>query len=508
MVARLEGIIGRKLGGRAEYDGHGRLFRLNLMGLGLGQVPAELGQLSHLQELYLNGNDLSQLPAEIGLLSNLQGLTLNHNQLSQLPPEFGRLSDLQILYLNNNQLSQLPPEFGLLSNLRTLRLNHNQLNQIPAEFGQLSNLHTLDLNHNRLSQIPAEIGQLSNLRTLYLNNSRLSQIPAEIGLLSPSISLNLIGNPSLLTPPPEIIAQGTLHLLAFLRELRQQSVERYEAKLILVGEGGTGKSSLLRALHGKPFVDALDTTHGIEVDMLSLPHPSRNDKSLTLNTWDFGGQEIYRATHQFFLTKRSLYLVVWNARTEATQGKLDYWLKTIHLLAPDAPIVLVATHIDERKPDLDEQQYRKAYPQIVDIAHASSKSGKGIDHLKAIVAQHAVALPLMGQRWPQSWIEVEQALLSSPFHHISINVYMKLCSQKGIYMGLAQGTPGNYLHDLGRILYFMDDPILKNIIVLKPNWITKTISWILEDKVTDKANGILMHADLPRIWAKDEDGVP
>ena len=115
---------------------------------------------------------------------------------------------------------------------------------------------------------------------------------------------------------------------------------RYEAKLLIVGEGGTGKSSLLRALRNQVFVTQLSTTHGIEVDTLELPHPKKANTNIVLNTWDFGGQQIYHATHQFFLTKRSVYLVTWNARLGVKQGRLDYRLETIKSLAPDAPILL------------------------------------------------------------------------------------------------------------------------------------------------------------------------
>jgi C-terminal of Roc, COR, domain/Ras of Complex, Roc, domain of DAPkinase len=181
--------------------------------------------------------------------------------------------------------------------------------------------------------------------------------------------------------------------------------------VLLVGEGGTGKSSLLRALRGQEFEEGLDTTHGIAVENLPLPHPQLAGQMLTLNAWDFGGQDIYHATHQFFLTRRSVYVVVWNARTGSRDSKLDYWLDTIHVLAPDAPVLLVATHIDERAPDLNVQQYRSAYHQI-----------------------------------------------------------------------------------------------LSNIVVLKPNWVTKAISLVLEDPATRAAHGILAHADLPRIWSVDEDG--
>jgi GTPase SAR1 family protein len=249
----------------------------------------------------------------------------------------------------------------------------HHLTQISPELSQLANLQELRLDHNQLTNIPPELCQLANLQYLSLEN-----------------------NQDLLTPPPEIVAQGTQAVLSFLQELHREHILRYKAKLILVGEGGTGKSSILRAFSDKNFDASLETTHGIEVGILRLLHPSLLEQSLMLNTWDFGGQDIYRATHQFFLTKRSLYLVVWNARLGVEQGRLDYWLSTIRVLAPDVPVLLVATHIDERAPDLNIPQYRAEYPQIVEVLKVSNRTSEGINELKQAIAKHAATLQLMG----------------------------------------------------------------------------------------------------------------
>ena len=484
IVARLEQIIEQKIGTRATYNERKQLTALDLSRLGLTFLPAELGQLTNLQKLDLQNNQLTQIPFELVQLKNLQILWLSNNQLTRAPAELGQLKNLQSLSLLNNQLSQVPAELGQLTNLQTLLLNNNQLSQVPAELGQLANLQTLDLRGNQLTQIPVELSQLTNL-----------------------YKLDLQDNP-LLTPPPEIVTQGTQATLAFLRELQHQSIQRYETKLILVGEGGTGKSSLLLSLRAKPFNAKLNTTHGIEVDTLTLPHPSKADQNLLLNTWDFGGQQIYHATHQFFLTRRSLYLVVWNARLGVEQGRLHYWLDTIKALAPDCPILLVATHTDERSSDINYQLYKDAYPQLVGSVSVSNKDRKEIETLTATIAKHAATLPLVGQPWPTSWVEAEQALLSRKEHHISAERYRRICAVRRIQAKFAQGTLGSYLHDLGKILYFRDDYELSNLVVLKPNWITKTISLVLEDDKVREAHGILAHAELPRIWSVDEMGKP
>ena len=473
----------------------------------LYELPPQLGQLVNLKNLDLSRNLLGLLPAELGPLTNLQRFYLNNNQLREIPSALGQLISLQELDLNDNQLSQLPASLGHLINLQGLYLRGNQLSQLPPDLGRLTQLQRLYLDENQLRELPPELGQLTNLQELYLNKNQLRELPPELGQLTSLQILRLENNPDLLTPPPEIVELGTQATLTFLRELNQDTAHRrYEAKVILVGEGGTGKSSLLRAMQQKPFDPSLETTHGIEIETLIWPHPSLPSRHLVLNTWDFGGQDIYRATHQFFLTKRSLYLVIWNARLGGEQGKLDYWLSTIRVLAPDALILLVATHVDERLPDLNIPQYRADYPQIVDVLHISNKTEVGIDKLKQAVAKHAALLPLMGQPWPISWEGVERELVVSPAHHISTATYMDLCMVKGVHAALAQGTLGSYLHDLGKILYFRDDPILRDIVILKPNWVTKTISCALEDEATRDRYGILVHAELARIWAADERG--
>jgi len=511
----------------AELSQLTNLQTLDLSHNKLSQIPAELGQLRNLQELYLYNNELSQIPAELGQLANLRHLDLDANQLKQIPAELGQLTDLEYLSFNHNQLTQLPAELAQLSKLKTLflignqlsqipielmqlstleelLLGYNQLRQVPVELAQLANLKILGLNNNQLTQLPAELGQISSLLELYLHDNKLSQIPVELGQLTNLKRLDLDDN-TLLTPPPEIVLQGTEAVLAFLRELQQQSIKRYEAKVILVGEGGTGKSSLLRALRDDEFDPSLATTHGIEVNTLQLPHPGE-EQTLTLNTWDFGGQHIYHATHQFFLTRRSFYLVVWNARLGAEQGRLHYWLDTIKALAPDSPVLLVATHSDERDPDLNFQLYKDAYPQLIGAVNVSNKDGREIETLKVTLARHASALPLVGQPWPTSWVEAEKALMARKEHHISADRYRRICAARHVQVKMAQGTLGSYLHDLGKILYFRDDYDLSNLVVLKPNWVTKAISLVLEDEGVRDAHGILAHARLPEIWSVDENG--
>ena len=172
------------------------------------------------------------------------------------------------------------------------------------------------------------------------------------------------------------------------------------SKLLIVGEGAVGKTSLVKALLGQKHNPDEPTTHGIQIIEIELKHPNKPIVRMKLSSWDFGGQDIYHATHQFFLTDRSLFLLLWNARQGWEQAKLPYWLDIIKARAPQARVILVATHAEGRPVDLPMVDLKTTYPQIVGNAEVDSSTGHGLNELRYLMAQEAKNLPLMGSRWP------------------------------------------------------------------------------------------------------------
>jgi small GTP-binding protein len=306
----------------------------------------------------------------------------------------------------------------------------------------------------------------------------------------------------LTSPPPEIIEQGTRAIFAYLRGRLHNSQQQWVSKLLVVGEGGVGKTSLLRALLGEAFNTQELTTHGIEIRSLNVAHPTKADVTMQLNTWDFGGQEIYHATHQFFLTNRSLFLVAWNARHGFEQGKLYYWLDTIQALAPESPILLVATHIDERDADLPLTELRRKYPQIIGQCEISSKTGRGIEALREAIADAAAKLPLMGEIWPTTWLKAAHALrfLSEKYKYITPQQLWKVMAKYRVDENTSQLVLAQWLHELGEILYFQNNEELNDIVILKPHWVTEYISKVLESEEVINSFGIFTRACMDRLW--------
>ena len=99
-----------------------------------------------------------------------------------------------------------------------------------------------------------------------------------------------------------------------------------EVKVLLVGEGGSGKTSLVKRLMGQGFDPNESQTHGINIRHKDFAPPTPGSDPVHVRFWDFGGQEIMHATHQFFLSQRSVYVLVLDARKEEAA---EYWLKHI-----------------------------------------------------------------------------------------------------------------------------------------------------------------------------------
>src|SRR5437773_5412474 len=166
----------------------------------------------------------------------------------------------------------------------------------------------------------------------------------------------------LTNPPPEIVKQGNDAILNYFRERALGEVDHlYEAKMLILGEGGAGKTSLLRRLYqpGQSLPTEKETTKGISIYRHEFT--LSNGRRFRLNVWDFGGQEIYHATHQFFLTRRALYLVVADARQNERQNNLDYWLQMARSFGGGAPIWVAINKCDQPGDGPDEQALLRKY---------------------------------------------------------------------------------------------------------------------------------------------------
>ena len=270
-----------------------------------------------------------------------------------------------------------------------------------------------------------------------------------------------------------------------------------EAKFLLVGQGSVGKTSLINRLLKNKFDRNESQTDGLAVHDWQI---HVNSKDIRLNVWDFGGQEIYHATHQFFLTQRSLYLLVCNCRTSEEENRLESWLKLIQSFGGSSPVIIVGNKNDEQPLDINQRALREKYPNIKAILQTSCQSGAGITELKQAIETEVGQLKEVYDFIPLKWFKVKKQLEAMDQDFIKYSQYEHLCEDQDIPEDHSQEQLIRLLHDLGVVLNYRDHPILSDTNVLNPYWVTESIYAIFsDDDLKIKTKGILHPQDLSRI---------
>ncbi len=502
-----------------------RATSLNLNGFGqelyLTTIPAAVFKMPWLKALNLRGNQFTTVPQEISQLTNLESLFMGNNRLKIVPPEIGQLTNLTLLDLHRNQLTAVPSEIAQLTNLTLLDLHRNQLTAVPSGIAQLTNLTSLDLWGNGLTAVSLEIGYLTNLTVLDLGDNKLSVIPGWLVALPKLERLYLDGNP-IHAPAPEVMNLAKLNrrtpidlgsIRAYFRQLAEEGYKLlYEAKMIVLGEAGAGKTTLVKKLLNPSYVvDPHEpSTEGIDVAEQYFPFisPIRGvvdaPTQFRVNIWDFGGQEIYHATHKFFLTRRSLYVLVADAREQ--KADFYYWLNLVDLLGENSPALIIPNEKQNRSWAFNENQLRGEFSSLREVfpLNLADPSPQPFQRIINTIHHYLTNLSHVGDVLPKTWVRVRDALEADPRHIMPLDDYLALCTTHGFRRHDDKLQLSDYLHDLGVCLHFHDDPILKNSLILKPEWGTAAVYDLLESELLQTNHGQFSRADLTTIWHAEQ----
>jgi len=477
----------------AEIGNLTRMHQLNLRNNQLTALPPHIGQLVNLNQLSLYGNKLTELPTEITQLGNLSQLGLSDNNLVVLPPEVCQLTNLRQLYLAENHLTALPPEIAYLSGLSQLDLRRNNIASFPPEILHLAELTHLYLSDNQLTELPSDIAQISKLRFLYLANNQINVLPPGIAKLKGLKRISIEHNP-LVEPPIEIATRGIEAIGAYYRSLGEGTrIPLSEAKVVLVGDGSSGKTSLMKRLLGEPFDVGEPQTHGINIRNWQI---KESGTGVHVHFWDFGGQQIMHATHQFFLSKRSLYILVLDGRKEEDA---EYWLKHIESFGGDSPIVVVLSKMDMHPTyDVNRLFLKDKYRGIKGFFPLSCSNGKGLEEFSTALRQELLQSETVKTPWPKSWFDVKAHLEEMKEDFISYGEYRSLCTKFGVVKVDSQEALVGFLNDLGVVLHFKDLDLFDTH-VLEPRWITEAVYRIITSGELSESKGMLHLGSLNQI---------
>jgi len=511
----------------------------------LGTVPSTILSLTHLRRVDLSNSRVNTLPSAIGGMLSLKVLLLAYNTLESLPESIGFLTQLRILDLSHNRLTSVPSTIALCKRLTELCLCDNELTSIPSLFGSLPRLKTfsveknpfLDRSHKASSTcgIPREVlkggssavlayyrnmvfnGQTKchRMRLVFVGNGNVGKTSLvcclkKKFLLSSAARPNRSGRFPLETMKRTGSLDGLKKRLSHHQSssrktsaVEKPSFRRLDEKSVSRDKRRTPTAS--SSVASSPATSL--ATDGIDICTLSVPNAS-----LHFSVWDFAGQDVYYATHQFFLSPRAIYVLVFNLMADEQSNRLEYWLQNILVRAGQASVIIVGTHLDDPNCTTDhvaamlsavsllEQRYAEMIRGAVAV---STTNGDGVAHFEKLLVRVAKAQPFYGEQIPAAYdvvcetMNCRKALCESPI--LSLAEFSAVAMDCKVAQESDVLHVANFLHELGEITYFPKGT-LRDIVVLDPQWLTKLFSTVITMKANYVRDGLLKHAFLEQLW--------
>ena len=160
--------------------------------------------------------------------------------------------------------------------------------------------------------------------------------------------------------------------------------EPISVKVVLLGESGVGKTSIITQFTTKKFNPKCNTSVSAQFTSKTIDFPEQK-KSIRFDIWDTVGQEKYRALTKIFYKDAKIIILVYDITTEYSFNALkDYWYKETLNNTDGEPLYALCAN----KYDLYQKQTVKTEQgkQFADEIHAifqntSAASDTGINNL-------------------------------------------------------------------------------------------------------------------------------
>ena len=505
------------------------LKNLDLSFTRINGLTTRIGKLKSLERLCLNNTNINALTKRIEKLTSLQSLDLSYSKINILPDTIGKLVGLQNLELSNTKINGLPQNIGKLTNLQNLGLAYTDISGLPANIGKLTNLQSLNLSNTKISNLPASIWRLTSLQELNLSNTKIRNLSESVGELrnlkrliieecflnelpESLLALKLefkglkytsrsdqpgiyIWNLCLKNQPIEIFNQSNDLIVEYYKSLKV-SKPINECKVVFLGDGGAGKSLIIHRLINDGIIsDGFngESTPGI---CISSKKYTIEKEEVELHFWDFGGQAIMHSMHRLFLTNRTLYVVVVNARDNKADEQAWYWIRNIKSFANGAPVYLLVNQKDQNpSANVNENGLRKEYPELkqVRVVSALKDTKEEFDtDIRDVICQTVFNMETVHTPFSVSWLSLMNDLQDMPEDYITSDEFYNKCSKNRVDTDKRLlDKIINWYQDLGVCFYSKAHPVSARYMVLKPSWLLNALYILIFNGRKYAVNGII-----------------
>ncbi|MEM9274448.1 MAG: COR domain-containing protein, partial [Cyanobacteria bacterium P01_F01_bin.143] len=221
------------------------------------------------------------------------------------------------------------------------------------------------------------------------------------------------------------------------------------------------------------------------------------------------------ATHRFFLSKRSLYVLVADNREDNTD--FNYWLNIIELFAGNSPVIIVLNEKDDLQRKINSSELKSRYSETLKEicslnfkTHEESNSEKQEQRLNLIrklisdIEYNAYKLPHIGEPVPALWVDIRQAVENDSRDYIYAKNFDEICYEQKLTNDQDIKTLLGYFHDLGIVLHFADNPLLRDRVILNPAWATNAVYRIFDNDLIKAKQGRFSRNDCYALWNDEQ----
>lgn len=436
---------------------------------------------------------------DVSNLHELESMTLHGNKQLSSVTGLSRLRSIRSLNISE---SPIGPDIDLSGMLRLNRIdmiNNPLLTQIDG-LETLDSLSIIDISGTGVHQVPVGLKGKS-LEILGLCNLKLDDMPdwildfnLDFGTSRKYISGGIkLHNTEIANMDISVFEQPRDLILKWFND--RDKVPLQEVKVVFLGDGEAGKThTIARLLNDgnapKPEDFDAQSTPGIVIKDKSY---EIDGKPVNVHFWDFGGQEILHSMHRMFLTERTLYVVLLNARDDTQDDRARYWLHNIRSFAGNSPVLLVLNKIDQNpNANVNEPELKELYGglrRVVNLSALEYTPEQFNAALTDALKEEIRALGTVGTLWPASWARLKTGLETMESKYITGTQYKRMCLDSGVDKN--QKDLLHWFNDLGVSFCYEGNRRLEHYVILRPEWITNGIYILLFNKSDETKNGVI-----------------
>ena len=171
--------------------------------------------------------------------------------------------------------------------------------------------------------------------------------------------------------------------------MSDEEEEYIPCKVVLLGEAGVGKTSLLTRFVSGTFSQLVMSSTGSSFVTKNIELDENN--KIKFQIWDTAGQEKYLSLAKIFYQSAAVALLVYDITTQSSfNGLKDYLAKEIRESSPEDIIVAVVANKsdDYMEQQVDMQDGKNLAKELNAIFQTTSaKLGTGVNELFTLIAQ-------------------------------------------------------------------------------------------------------------------------